>query len=158
MSETITYLEMHDVAELREPERGPALDFEFERVYDHDVNRTLYAEIGQPHQWIDRLRWDDDRWREWAGSIETWVVRVDGEMAGYTEIKVDKDSALISIFGLRKAFQARGLGGVFLSHAIRRGFELAPRVWVSTNTMDGEHALANYEARGMVPFKRATLA
>jgi ribosomal protein S18 acetylase RimI-like enzyme len=70
---------------------------------------------------------------------------------------VDRDSTLISIFGIRAAYRGYGLGAALLTHAIRRGFELAPRVWVSTNTMDAKHALANYEARGMRQFRRERL-
>ncbi len=79
-------------------------------------------------------------------------------MAGYFELRVDRDSTLISIFGIRVPYRGKGLGAALLTQAIKRGFELAPRVWVSTNTMDAEHALANYEARGMKVFRRQELA
>jgi hypothetical protein len=34
-------------------------------------------------------------------------------------------------------------------------FELGSRVWVHTCTLDGPHALANYEARGLERYKVA---
>ena len=55
----------------------------------------------------------------------------------------------IAYFGLLPGYFGLGIGGHALTAAIRRGFELAPRVTVSTATSDGPHALANYEARGM---------
>ncbi|MDQ3759486.1 MAG: GNAT family N-acetyltransferase [Actinomycetota bacterium] len=158
MTETITYLEMTDPAELREPSRAARVDYRFRRVSDPGLNRDLYAEIGGPHRWIDRLRWSDSQWAAWAAGVETWIAEVDGEPAGYFELRVDRESTLISILGLREPYRGKGLGAELLTHAIKRGFELAPRVWVSTNTMDAEHALANYEARGMRAFRREELA
>jgi len=158
MPETITYLEMTDAADLREPSRPAEVEHAFRQVTDPAVNRALYEEIGGPHQWVDRLRWSDELWAAWAAGVETWIVEVSEEPAGYFELRVDRNSTLISIFGLRKAYRGKGLGAALLTQAIKRGFELAPRVWVSTNTMDAEHALANYEARGMKAFRREELA
>ena len=157
MAETITYLEMTDPAELREPAQRPRVEFELRQVSDPTLNRDLYVEIGGPHKWVDRLRWTDAQWAAWAAGVETWIAEVDSEPAGYLELRVDQDSTLISIFGIRRPYRGNGLGAALLTHGIKRGFELAPRVWVSTNTMDAEHALANYEARGMRPFKRQKL-
>jgi len=158
MTETITYLELTDPADLREPSRPAGVDHIYREVTDPAINRTLYEEIGGPHQWIDRLRWSDDQWAAWADGVETWIAEVDGEPAGYFELRVDRDSTLISIFGIREPYRGMGLGAALLTHAIKRAFELAPRVWVSTNTMDADHALANYEARGMKVFRREELA
>ena len=158
MTETITYLELTDPADLREPARPARVEHAIRQVHDPKINRDLYTEIGGPHRWVDRLRWSDAQWAAWAAGIETWVAEVGGEPAGYFELRVDRASTLISIFGIREPFRGKGLGASLLTQAIRRGFELAPRVWVSTNTMDGEHALANYVARGMRPFRRETLA
>ena len=158
MTETITYLEMTDPADLREPAGSPKVDYSLRQVHDPAINRKLYEEIGRPHQWVDRLRWSEAQWAAWEGGVETWIAEVGDEPAGYFELRVDRDSTLISIFGIRRPYQGMGLGSGMLTQAIRRGFELAPRVWVSTNTMDGEHALANYEARGMRPFRRENFA
>jgi GNAT superfamily N-acetyltransferase len=158
MSETITFLEMTDPADLREPSSPARVDYSLRQTNDPSVNRALYAEIGEPHRWTDRLRWNDQQWAAWAAGVETWVAQVDSEIAGYFELRLDRESTLISIFGIREPFRGNGLGSALLTHAIKRGFELAPRVWVSTNTMDAEHALANYEARGMTPFRRERLA
>ncbi|CAN5193008.1 GNAT family N-acetyltransferase [soil metagenome] len=157
MSETIIYLEITDPAELREPESAPQITHSIERVNDSELNRRLYEEVGGPHQWIDRLRWSAELWRSYASEVETWVARVESEPAAYLELKHEKGSAAISILGVRERYRGLGLGGALLTHGILRGFELAPRVWLSTNTMDSEHALANYEARGMRVFKRKRL-
>ena len=157
MTETISYLELTDPADLREPSRPGRHRSQLPRGHGPALNRDLYEEIGGPHQWVDRLRWSDDQWAAWAAGVETWVAEVDGEPAGYFELRVDLDSTLISILGLREAYRGKGLGAALLTQAIKRGFELAPRVWVSTNTMDAKHALANYEARGMRVFRREEL-
>ena len=157
MTETITFLEMTDPAELRAPSAPARVEHAFRKVHDAELNRSLYEEIGKPHGWVDRLRWSAGEWAAWEAGVETGVAEVGSEAAGYCELRVDRDSTLISIFGIRAPYRGLGLGAALLTHAIRRGFELAPRVWVSTNTMDAEHALANYEARGMRPFRRERL-
>lgn len=154
MSETITYLEIDDPAELREPEEAPRVDHEIERADDPGLNRWLYEEIGAPHEWVDRLSWTEGMWKRYAAGIETYVVRVEGQPAAYLELKPGRGSAQIAILGVRRQFQGLGLGAALLVFGVRRGFELAERVWLSTNSMDAEHALANYEARGLRPFRR----
>lgn len=158
MTETITYLELTARADLREPAHPAQVDHSFREVTDPKVNRSLYEEIAGPHQWVDRLRWSDAQWAAWAAGVETWIAEVEGEPAGYFELRDDRESTLISIFGVREPYRGKGLGAALLTHAIKRAFEHSPRVWVSTNTMDAEHALANYEARGMKPFRREQVA
>jgi GNAT superfamily N-acetyltransferase len=147
----ITYLELTDPSELRAPAEAPRVEHSIELVEDPELNRRLYTEIGADWSWTDRLSWPERRWREWAGEVETWIVRVGGEPAGYAELRPEGGgSVLLAIFGLLRPYHGLGLGGAFLTHALRRGFELGgDRVWVSTNTSDGPHALANYRARGM---------
>lgn len=158
MPETITFLEITEPKRLRGPSAPPRVTYELRRAHDPALNRRLYEEIGGPHRWVDRLRWSDQQWASWEAGVETWVAEVGSEVAGYFELRTDEGATLISIFGVREPFQGRGLGAALLTDAIRRAFELSARVWVTTNTMDGEHALANYEARGMVPFRRQELA
>lgn len=153
----VSYLEITDPARIREPASPPAVEHEIKRVRDPQLNRRLYVEIGGDWAWTDRLRWDEARWARWAAGVETWVVSVGAEPAGYGELRRDGDSVLLAIFGLLRQHHGRGLGGAFLTHLLRRGFELGNRVWVSTNSRDGPHALANYEARGMTVFDRTTV-
>jgi GNAT superfamily N-acetyltransferase len=63
----------------------------------------------------------------------------------------------VAYFGLLPAFHGQGLGGFLLTHALRRAFELAPRVCLHTCTLDGPAALPNYQARGLRPFRTQTL-
>jgi GNAT superfamily N-acetyltransferase len=87
------------------------------------------------------------------------VVEVDGATAGYWELERESAaSAKIPIFGLLAEFHGRGIGGHALTAALRRGRELAPRVWLTTCSLDGPAALPNYLARGMRPFREETAA
>jgi GNAT superfamily N-acetyltransferase len=156
MPPVVTYLELTAADELRPPAGAPRVEHEIRQIHDPDMNRRLYEEIGSEWNWTDRLRWPGWRWERWAESVETWIVEVDGEPAGYAELRRDGDgSVLLAIFGLRAPYRGLGLGGALLTHALRRGLELERRVWVSTNTGDGPHALANYRARGMRVFRTA---
>lgn len=150
----VTYLEIGDPAELR-PARPPRLDdVAIERLAPPDsaVSRWFYAEVGRNHFWVDHLDATDAAWQAHAERVETWVATVGGERAGYAELEVKDDAVWLAYFGLLEGFQGGGLGGHLLTHALRRGFELGGIVRVHTCTLDGPHALANYEARGMRPY------
>lgn len=66
----------------------------------------------------------------------------------------------IATFGLVPELVGRGLGGPALTLAVRLAWnqvnpdDLAPvrRVWLHTSSLDHPRALANYRARGFVPF------
>jgi len=154
-----TYLELDDPAALR-PAGPPRLErVEVARVQPPDgaVSRWFYAEVGRHHSWTDHLARSQAEWQAWADGVETWVATVAGERAGYYELREDGDSVEIAYFGLLPSVQGAGLGGFLLTHALRRGLELAPRVWLHTCTLDGAAALPNYRARGLRPFRTQTL-
>jgi GNAT superfamily N-acetyltransferase len=155
-----TYLGLDDPGALR-PAGPPRLDdVEVRRVHPPDgaVSRFFYIEVGGPHNWRDNVGRSEAEWQAWAGAVETWVATVAGERAGYYELRAGDGEVEVAYFGLRAAFQGVGLGGFLLTHALRRAFELAPRVWLHTNTQDGRAALPNYLARGLRPFRTETLA
>jgi GNAT superfamily N-acetyltransferase len=154
-----TFLELDDPAALRPagPPRLEGVDVRRVDPPDGAVNRSFYVEVGTPHAWVDNLGRSDAEWQAWAEGVETWVATVDAERAGYYELRLDGDSVEVAYLGLVASFQGAGLGGFLLTHALRRGFELAPRVWLHTNTQDGRAALPNYVARGLRPFRTELL-
>jgi GNAT superfamily N-acetyltransferase len=156
-----TYLELADPSELR-PAGPPRVDgrLEIARVEPPDgrTSRWFYEEVGRPHSWTDNLNRTDAEWQAWADSVETWVAAVDGQGAGYYELQPAAGGVQIAYFGLLPDAQGQGLGGHLLTHALRRAFALGPRAWVHTCTLDGRHALANYRARGLRPFRTEVLA
>jgi GNAT superfamily N-acetyltransferase len=154
-----THLEIDDPAALR-PAGPPRLDgVEIERVEppDGEVNRWFYVEVGTSHNWVDNLERSAAEWQAWAEQVETWVASVRGERAGYYELRLEEGSVEVAYFGLLARYQGAGVGGFLLTHALRRGFELAARVWLHTNTQDAAAALPNYLARGLRPFRTETL-
>lgn len=123
--------------------------------------RFLYGTVGHDYEWVDRLGWTDEQLRAYLGNpaITVLVLYVGGTPAGYAELDVAAKAGGTELvyFGLFPAFHGRGLGKHFLSVAVQRAFDDgAARVWVNTNTLDGPHALANYKARGFVPYKTET--
>jgi GNAT superfamily N-acetyltransferase len=157
-----THLELTDPSGIRAaamPRIEGALAITKVEPPDGATSRWFYLEVGRPHQWTDNLQRTDEEWQAWADSVETWVATVDGERAGYYELKAEEDASAVEIayFGLLPHAQGNGLGGHLLTHALNRAFELAPRARVHTCTLDGPHALPNYKARGLRPFRTETL-
>jgi ribosomal protein S18 acetylase RimI-like enzyme len=155
----MTYLEIDDPAGVRPAGRPRAEAVVIERVEPPDgaINRFFYESVGARYQWTDHRGREDAWWQAHAERVETWVLTVAGERAGYVELLAGEPApghAEIAYFGLLPGFHGMGLGGHLLTHALRRGFALGDRVWVHTCTLDGPYALANYEARGMRAYRR----
>ena len=155
-----TYLEMHSPNELRASDRA-CVDMQVVRaeIPLGELNRFLYMQVGRNWSWTDRLVWAPEEWQAYAElpTVETWVGYVSGTPAGYFELATTSCNAAaveIAYFGLMPPFIGQGLGGCLLEAAIRRAWEMTPsRVWVHTCSLDGPHALANYEARGMSVYR-----
>jgi GNAT superfamily N-acetyltransferase len=151
---TVWYLAMDDREALR-PSGRAAGGAEARRaeVPFGALNRFFYLEVGRDFHWVDRLGWTAGRWQVWAERVETWLLHDRGTPAGYAEIDARADGTVdLAFFGLLEPFRGRGLGGMLLTRAVERAWELAApaqgRVMVTTCELDGPHALANYRARG----------
>jgi GNAT superfamily N-acetyltransferase len=148
---TTWYLEMTDPGALRAARDRPGVEVVLVDPPEPALNRRLYAEVGRPWRWVDRLPWDLDRWRAQVArpEVETWLVLERGATAGYAELERAGDAVAVASLGLRGGFEGRGLGGVLLSAATRRAWQLGPRrVWVHTCSLDSPAARPAYERRG----------
>ena len=148
---TTWYLEMTDAAQLREA--APVASFEVRRVAppDPETSRRLYAEVGGPYEWTDRLAWDPERWRAHLDQpgVETWLGWLGGEPAGYAELVREGDAVEVASFGLLPGLSGRRLGGALLTAVTRDAWERgASRVWLHTCSLDSPAALPSYERRG----------
>jgi GNAT superfamily N-acetyltransferase len=151
---TTWYLNMTDPARLR-PKPAPRPDAALVQATlpCPEFNAFLYRTVGKNWYWLDRLHWSDEEWREWTGRIHTWVAYVAGTPAGYFELQqrplTTGYAVNIVLFGLLPWAIGQGLGGWLLTQAIERAWALNPEmVTVNTCSLDGPHALANYQARG----------
>lgn len=125
--------------------------------------RWLYATVGGPWQWVDRLDWPRQQWADelaMPGS-EVHIAYAEGTPAGYVQLGAVPDASGTAVeiryFGLMEWAIGRGLGGGLLTHGLERAWTLGERhalpathrVWLHTCSLDGPHALANYQARGL---------
>ncbi|TWD81208.1 acetyltransferase (GNAT) family protein [Kribbella amoyensis] len=162
---TLTYLEQTSPDDLR-PAKEPREPVEVRRVDEvaPEFSRFLYTAVGGPWHWTGKLGWTWDRWTEWLSrpGAETWVAWTGGAPAGYVALHADGTEVEIENFGLLPAFIGRGIGGHLLTVGLRQAWRMperlesldkVTRVWLHTNTLDGPNALANYQARGLRPYK-----
>jgi ribosomal protein S18 acetylase RimI-like enzyme len=158
---TTWYLEMPNPESLRRAPR-PDTEARVERadVPSPELSRFLYTAVGGSWYWIDRLGWDYARWLAYVDrpATETLVLYVSGTPAGYVELEVQADDNVeIASFGLLPRFIGQRLGGYLLSVGVERAWaQGAKRVWVHTCSLDGPHALANYQARGFTIYDQQT--
>lgn len=153
-----TYLELRDRGQFR---AGGALPANARVVQRESCSpaeyRRLYASVGGPWHWRDRLAWDDATLTAHLGSpdIAVFELVVGGESAGYFELRRSGANEVeIAYFGLVPRYIGRGLGGALLSEAVREAWRFGgARVWLHTCTLDSPHALPNYKARGFTPYR-----
>jgi len=122
--------------------------------------RFLYDAVGRDFVWIDRLMWTDAQYREYLSRPTTTVLVLyfRGTPVGYIDLDASAGAETeVVYFGLVRAVHGRGFGKHLLSVGVQRAFDDgAARVWLHTCTLDGPHAIANYLARGFVPYKTTT--
>ena len=158
MKETIdrNYLEIKSINALIES-TPPEMECSINVVTpdDFQINKFFYKNVGKKHRWTDRLVWSESDWIKYSSDpkIETYILKVKDDLAGYFELifHLDFQEIEIAYFGLLKEYHNKKLGGYLLSAVIKKSFEKKDikRVWVHTCTFDHENALKNYLARGM---------
>jgi GNAT superfamily N-acetyltransferase len=119
--------------------------------------RFLYAAVGEPYHWTDRLVWTPPQWAERLAdpAVEVWVAWDGGAPAGYFELCHQPDGTVeLAYFGLLPHAVGQGQGGPLLSAAVSRAWEMgAERVYVNSCSLDHPSAMANYAARGFHVFR-----
>ena len=123
--------------------------------------RFLYNAVGRDYVWIDRILWTDAEFQAYLARPTTTVLVLywRGIPVGYVDMTTvaDEPGTEIVYFGLVRAVHGRGFGKHLLSVGVRRAFDDgAERVWLHTCTLDSPHAIANYVARGFVPYRTTT--
>ena len=155
------YLEIKSIKDLR-VSRTVTKDHSLEKVEpaDFQLNKFFYKNIGKNHRWTDRLIWSETDWRNYVSSskIETYLLKVENDLAGYFELinHLELQEIEIAYFGLLEEYHNKKLGGHLLGEAIKKAFlkKNIKRVWVHTCTFDHKNALNNYLARGMKIYKK----
>lgn len=156
-----TYLELVDLSACP-PTPPPAPSVRVERMARCPTSffRYLYAEVGRPWHWHDRLGWQDEQIqaRVAAPAVSLYLLSLAGAPAGYFELERHPDGSVeICYLGLLPEFLGRGLGRYLLSEAVAAARSAgAPRIWLHTCELDGPAALPNYLARGFRPFRTET--
>lgn len=151
---TTWYLAMPDPGRLR-PKLAPRPDASLMQatIPCPELNAFFYRTVGKDYYWTDRLPWSDEEWRRWVDGVQTWIGYVAGTPCGYFELQdrrtPEGHTVNIVLFGLLPWAIGQGLGGWLLTQAIERAWALGPdTVIVNTCSLDGPHALPNYQARG----------
>ena len=158
------YLEIKSLNELVQ-KRKPNREYFVEKVSinDFQLNKFFYKQIGQNHQWNNRLVWDDKKWIDYVSNpnVFTFVLKNNENIAGFFELIYHKNKFEIEIayFGLLKGVMDKKLGGYMLTEAIKISFSYkVKRVWVHTCSLDHKNALNNYLARGMKIYNIETVS
>ena len=157
------YLEIKDLNDLTEGKKL-SNDYSLNLVdpIDFQLNKFFYKNIGNSHEWVDRLTWSEEKWINYVSSenVKTYTLKHKNDLAGFFELifHLEKKETEIAYFGILEEYQNKKLGSYLLSEAIKISFSKGTgRVWVHTCSLDHKNALNNYLSRGMKIFKSETL-
>ena len=157
------YLEIKDLKDLTEGKKL-SNDYSLNLVdpIDFQLNKFFYKNIGNSHEWVDRLAWSEEKWINYVSSenVKTYILKHKNDLAGFFELifHLEKKETEIAYFGVLKEYQNKKLGSYLLCEAIKISFSMGTgRVWVHTCSLDHKNALNNYLSRGMKIFKSETL-
>ena len=157
------YLEINSIDDLIDSSSAELnCSINLEKISDFQVNKFFYKNVGRKHRWTDRLIWSEEDWIKYVSNpkVETYVLKLENDLAGYFELIIHSDLQEIEIayFGLLEEYQNKKLGSYLLSRAIEISFEnKIDRVWLHTCSLDHKNALNNYIDRGMKIFKTETV-
>ena len=146
-------LEMHTSSDLR-PKLKVVPGFRIEKmeIPCPELNKFFHTVVGYEYLWGGRTEWGRKEWYDYVNrdQLETWIASMSGTPAGYFELEAHPDGDVqIECIGLLPQFVGRGLGGILLTRAVERSWELSDSiVFLNTCSHDHPHALPNYLARG----------
>ena len=103
--------------------------------------QRLYAEIGEPLGWTERLEWTRPQIFEHLQQpgVHLYGARAGETYLGFAEVAArDSGEAEITHFGVSPAFRRRGVGGALLDHVVWHATETLgyERVWLAAATDD----------------------
>ena len=154
-----SYLEINSLYELKEsPKPSKDYSLDLSKSNDFQLNKFFYKNIGENHNWVDRLIWNENQWIDYVSNknVKTYIFKYKNDLAGFFELifHIQDNEVEIAYFGLLKEYQNKKLGSYLLSEAIKKSFtNNINRVWVHTCSLDHKNALNNYIDRGMKIFK-----
>lgn len=156
----VTYLEM-----ARAPQAAaPALPdgFTITPLANPDLPDffALYDGVGQAYHWTDKHSEPQDAVRAFVTdpAVEIWRLVGPFDVAGFFMLDYRQAGLCdLAYFGLMPDCVGRGLGPIFLAHALDRawyGRATVARVTVNTCTLDHPSALALYRRAGFDPIRQ----
>lgn len=111
----------------------------------------MYNSVGSTFGWTDRLGLDPKKLYTDINKDNAliYLLQVDGEAVGYTELVVEGDYIELLYFGLFNDKIGNGYGTHFLQLALAKAWSQNPQ-WVQLNTCDLDHpkALSLYQSMG----------
>jgi len=146
-------LEMRKREDLR-PKIGNIQGFRIEKmeIPCPELNKFFHTVVGYEYLWGGRSDWGQDEWYDYVNrdELETWIAYMRGTPAGYFELELQPGGEIqIECIGLLPQFVGKGFGGILLTRALQRSWELTDKsIFLNTCTHDHPHALKNYLARG----------
>ncbi len=153
------YLEISSLKDLKES-KDPPNNFSLNLIdpTNFQLNKFFYKNIGNKHNWVDRLIWSEKQWIDYVSNqrVKTYVLKKKDNLVGFFELifHFENKEVEIAYFGILEEYQNKKLGSFLLSEAIKKSFnENINRVWLHTCSLDHKNALSNYIARGMKIFK-----
>ena len=153
------YLEINSLEDLNQGSK-PSDDYSLNLLEptNFQLNKFFYKNIGNKHNWVDRLIWTEEKWIDYVSNknVKTYVLKSKNDLVGFFELihHQEKKEVEIAYLGILEEYHNKKLGSYLLTEAIKISFKnKINRVWAHTCSLDHKNALNNYMIRGMKIFK-----
>ena len=106
------YLEINSIKDLKEVKKPPE-DYSLILIepINFQLNKFFYKNIGQKHNWLDRLVWSERQWIDYLSDkkVKTYIFKDKEDLAGFFELifQPEKKEVEIAYFGLLEEYQNR---------------------------------------------------
>lgn len=119
--------------------------------------RDLFRAVGENWLWTSRLLMSDEALSEiiHGPSTDVYLIEVDGQVAGLSELKqVNPSTVEIAFFGMRAEYTGRKLGKDVMAHTLKNAWkENTRKVCLQTCNFDHPAALKFYRKCGFQPVR-----
>ena len=111
------YLEINSLEDLNQGSK-PSDDYSVNLLdpVNFQLNKFFYKNIGNKHNWVDRLVWNEEQWINYVSSksVETYVLTIDGNIDLSENVKTEdfKISDIELLLGI-KSIYSNNLNGFF---------------------------------------------
>ena len=95
-----SYLEINSLEDLKQGVK-PSLDYSIKLLdpTNFQLNKFFYKNVGNKHNWVDRLNWTEEKWIDYVSSknVKTYILKCKKDLVGFFELIYHQEDKEVEI-------------------------------------------------------------